>query len=366
MLRELTVVNFRNLERIRLSPGPRVNVVSGDNGAGKSSLLEAVDFLSRGRTFRTRLTRSLVRDGSSELTVSAALASGQRLGIRRRLSAGTEGPGRTERRLDGEPVSSQAEMAVALPVIVFHAGHLKPARSEARHWRNVLDWGVFHMKPVFRDAWRRYYRALQQRNRLLREGRLSSGPGGEPWTRQMAEQAMALDACRSDYAAALISMVEANASRQNAPVSVRYARGWPREKGNSGDDFKRFLEESAPGDRRVGYTRYGPHRAALRLLWDGAPASERASRGQQKSAVAMLMLAQIRLFVEACGQGCIVVVDDLAAEFDERRRRWLLGELAGTGQQVFVTTTDPFPPDGTPEAWMFHMKHGEISPGPQG
>lgn len=360
MLCELTVANFRNLKHIQLSPGPRVNIVSGGNGAGKSSLIEAMDFLSRGRTFRTRLSRPLIRDGNDELTVSAALDAGRHLGIRRQVNAGEA---KTSLRIDGENASSQAEMAAALPFIVFHAGHLKLVRSESQHWRNMLDWGVFHVKPLFRDAWRLYRRALRQRNLLLRESHGNrQGKGGDgtlaSWNRQMAEQAEILDSCRRDYAEALIATTEAMASAQNAPLGVRYSRGWPTEKG----DFLRLLEESDPGDRRVGYTRYGPHRAALRLLWDGEPASERASRGQQKSAAAMLMLAQIRLFVEASGRSCVVAVDDLAAEFDERHRHWLLGELESTGQQVFVTVIDPFPLGGAPEARVFHMKHGEISP----
>ncbi len=353
MLRELTVVNFRNIERIDFSPGSGINFIFGDNGAGKSSLLEAVDFLSRGRTFRTRLSRALIREGSGGLVVSATLEDGRRLGTRR--EAGEASPAnRGETRLDGEDVSTQAEMAAALPVAVFHAGAQRLAQSESRHWRNTLDWGVFHVKPAFRGAWQTYSRALRQRNALLRAS--SSSASLAQWGGQMAAQAATLDSNRRDYAEKLIASAGAAAAAQGVPLEIKYVRGWPE-----GSDLSQVLAEAEPGDRRIGYTRQGPHRATLRLSWDGAPATERASRGQQRSIAALLMLAQIRLFTELSGRRCVVMVDDLAAEFDEHRRRWLLEGLAQTGQQVFVTAADEaLKRSVADDVRMFHMKHGRL------
>ncbi len=350
MLREVAIVNFRNIERVDLSPAPGVNFIFGDNGAGKSSLLEAVDFLSRGRTFRTRLSRTLIREGNRELTVSAALEGGARLGSRRRVS----GPGvaRAEIRMGGREAASQADMAAALPVTVFHTGAQRQAQSEAGHWRNVLDWGVFHVKPAFRAAWRNYRGALRQRNTLLREP-LPNGALGQ-WNEQLAKQAQILDSARSDYTEKLIAEVEASAAAQGKPLRVAYFRGWPAE-----EDLGRLLDKAETDDRRVGYTRHGPHRATLRLSWERTPASERASRGEQKNIAALLMLAQVRLFTELTGRRCVVMVDDLAAEFDERRQNWLLEELERTGQQVFVTSAEASL--ATNEARVFRMEGGRLS-----
>ncbi len=363
VLHELTAVNFRSIESISLSPGPGINFVFGDNGAGKSSLLEAVDFLSRGRTFRTRLSRALIREGCNHLIISATLKDGRRLGAQRGRSgnpsdpegAGNPGEGYTGGRIDGQEISSQAEMAAALPVITFHADAQRHVQSEARHWRNRLDWGVFHVKHSFRDAWKEYRRALRQRNELLR----NPSPGGalKQWNRQMAERAETLDSDRSDYAGKLIAEVEAMATSLGFPLGIRYARGWA-----DGKAFLEVLDEAEAGDRQVGYTRQGPHRATLRLFWEGMPASERASQGQRKSIAALLLLAQVRLFTALSGRHCVVLVDDLAAEFDAHGRRWLLEGLEGTRQQIFVTATDQVPglvPRG--EAKMFHMEHGRFS-----
>ena len=353
MLQELTVVNFRNIENIRFQPHPQINFILGDNGAGKSSLLEAVDFLSRGRTFRTRLSRAIIREGSQQLSVSATLKLGLHLGARRKAATSTQKP-QTENRVNGQIASSQAKMASLLPLVVFHAGHLNSGRSETGHWRSVLDWGVFHVKPAFQDAWVSYRRATRQRNNLLKKPSRSQELA--PWNQKMIEQSEILDACRRNYAEKIIDQVQMTATRQNTPLSVEYIAGWPQKKGG----FKQVLEEAESGDRHVGYTRYGPHRATLRLLWDGFPASERASQGQQKGIAALFMLVQVRLFVELSGRNCVVMIDDWAAEFDKHRREWLFEELMQIDQQVFVTDTEMpvLSANLDKKAKVFHMKHG--------
>lgn len=358
MLDQLSVVGFRNIERADFSPGPQLNFILGDNGAGKSSLLEAVDFLSRGRTFRTRATRALLREGDQALMVSAVLESGRRLGVRR--TGGAEAA--AEIRIDGEAARTQSEMAAVLPVMVFHAGAAQQARSETRYWRGVLDWGVFHVKPAFREAWKTYQQALRQRNALLQRppGAVEQG-AIEQWNRQMAQQGEILDACRREYAEKLIAQIKTAAAEKGDPLDIRYFRGWPE-----GDDLEQALGADEPGDRRIGYTRRGPHRATLRLLWEGTRASERASRGQMKTLSAMVMLAQVRLFAESNRQGCVVMVDDLTSEFDEDHSRRLLEDLERSGQQIFVTATEMTPGmSGFDGARRFHIQRGKIEPTPE-
>ncbi len=357
MLHRLTVAGFRNIERAEISLGQKLNFIIGDNGAGKSSLLEAVDFLSRGRTFRTRVTRALLREGSQEMLVSAVLKDGRRLGVRRALST-ARASAESEMRIDGQAARTQAEMAAALPVVVFHAGTAGQAKSETRHWRSVLDWGVFHVKPAFRDAWRAYQHALRQRNALLQEAPSTAGNGTmAQWNQQMAQQGEILDECRREYSRRLIALVEAAATARGDPFDVAYFRGWPE-----GCDLERALDADEPGDRRVGYTRRGPHRATWRLFWGGERASERASRGQMKSVSTAIMLAQVQLFSESNERGCVVMVDDLTSEFDERHSRRLLENLERTGQQVFVTATEETPDiTGCAAARRFRIERGKVS-----
>ena len=356
MLRRLTAVNFRNIERIDIAPGSGINYFFGHNGAGKTSLFEAMDFLSRGRTFRSRLSRALIRENASGLAVSATLDVGTRLESKR---SGVL-PGQaavTTTRINGRVAASQVEVARELPLRILGSGTHRQVQSEAEYWRKALDWGVFHVKHSFSDAWRDYRRTLRQRNALLREvggaSRLSLGQ----WDSVIAKQAMLLDSARSEYAGLLMAEVETRASEQGIPLQLRYFRGW-----SAGEDIQKTLAEAEEGDRRAGYTRYGPHRATLRLLWDGKTAGERASLGQQKSAAALLMLAQVRIFARLTGRDCIVMVDDLASEFDECRVRWLIEELRRIRQQVFVTATaESLGVDLGDEAERFHMKHGGIT-----
>lgn len=357
MLRQLTVAGFRNIEHAELSPGQKLNFIIGDNGAGKSSLLEAVDFLSRGRTFRTRLTRALFRKGGQEMMISAVLEDGRRLGIRR-ISPANFTPSESEMRIDGQAVRAQAEMATALPVVIFHAGATGQTKSESRHWQGVLDWGAFHMEPAFRGAWRAYQQALRQRNALLtgRPNALTSSTL-EQWNRQMAQQGGMLDAFRREYSKRLIPLVETAAAAKGDPLEMTYFKGWAED-----CDLEQILDDDEPGDRQIGYTRRGPHRATWRLLWDGERASERASRGQLKDISTMITLGQVQLFSEFNQHGCIVMMDDLTSEFDEQHSRSLLESLERTGQQIFVTATEEI--SGMMDcrdAKLFRIERGKIS-----
>ncbi len=356
MLHQLTVSGFRNIERVELSPGQKLNFIIGDNGAGKSSLLEAVDFLSRGRTFRTRLTRPLFREGSREMIISAALRDGRRLGIRR-MSPAACVPAASETRIDGEAVRTQSEMAAALPVVVFHAGTTGQARSETRHWQGVLDWGVFHMEPSFRKAWQAYQHALRQRNALLLEQpRAPASRTMAQWNQRIVQQGGMLDTFRRKYSKRLVALVEAAATEKGDPLEMAYFRGWPE-----GRDLEQILEADESGDRRIGYTRRGPHRATWRLLWDGEQASERASRGQLKNISTIIMLAQVQLFSEFSQHGCVVMMDDLTSEFDEQHSQSLLEDLERTEQQVFVTATEKTSGMvGCRDAKLFRIEQGQI------
>ena len=352
MLHELTLLDFRNIQNIHFPPDSQINLIFGDNGAGKSSLLEAIDFLSRGRSFRTRLVRTLIREGCESLTVAAVLESGHRLGTRRIKDRNVI---RTESYLDSEAIPTQAQAAAALPVIVFHTNLAKQTQSDAKRWRSLLDWGVFHVKPAFSAAWKKYRHVLRQRNRLLLDRATHAALAA--WDQQLVEQSEILDTLRREYAGRLINEVSTATAEHAFPLDLDYVRGWDEQR-----DLGSVLAEAEADDRRVGYTRYGPHRATLRLFWERVPVSERASQGQQKMIAAHLVLAQVRLFAGLSKQRCVVLVDDLVAAFDERHCRWMLEELAKTGQQVFITATHDIKDfaAGT-TAKRFHMKHGELS-----
>ncbi|MGI9305581.1 MAG: DNA replication/repair protein RecF, partial [Gammaproteobacteria bacterium] len=329
-LANLRVQHLRIIAGAELSPSPRLNLVYGENATGKTSLLEAVDVLSRGRSFRTHLLSDLLSHGQPQLIVTATLAGEARriIGIERSKAG-------TRMRVQGRAAASIAELATELPVQVLHPDSHQLVGGAPALRRAYMDWGVFHSRSRYLDVWRRYSRALKQRNAMLKMG--SSGDSAA-WDGELAQTAAELDQQRRAYVERLEGLIKAYGERllATADIDVGYRRGWP-------DEFPlaQALADSAVQDRERGYTRHGPHRAELNIKLSGHAAMHTASRGQQKLLAAALRLAQARLFSEEANRVCTFLVDDLPSELDHGHRVALLSALADLDAQVFISAIDP-------------------------
>jgi DNA replication and repair protein RecF len=212
------------------------------------------------------------------------------------------------------------------------------------------------VEPRFLAAWRRYHRALKQRNALLRERRVA---GLEAWTPELAQTGAVIQTLRERYVDSLIPRVQDYVRDLRGPdnIILRYSPGW-----SSDGSLDRVLRERMVQDGRLGYTRHGPHRADLIISAGAQPAHHTLSRGQQKVLVIAMRLAQAALLRERSGRQCAFLVDDLAAELDRERRRTVMENLGRLEAQVFVTGTDqallPLPSDA--DAAVFHVEHGEV------
>jgi DNA replication and repair protein RecF len=228
--------------------------------------------------------------------------------------------------------------------------------------RRLLDWGVFHVEPGFLGHWRRYARALRQRNAQLREG----GPSGlnlSVWEREMAEAAGPIDRARAAYAAQLIGEVGALLAElgpQLPPVSLSFRPGWA-----SGEwGLEGVLAQERETDRRLGFTGSGPHRADMAVGVSGRRGARFLSRGQKRLVAIATALAQTRILLRHTSRSPVVLLDDLAAELDRDTQGTILDHLTGSGCQSFLTTTDPALADMAEadlDRW-FHVEHGEITP----
>lgn len=333
MLARLEIADFRNLAAVRLEAAAGLNLILGDNAAGKTSLLEAIYLLGRARSFRTTRPAELIRRGAAHWRLVARLGTDGRAGV---LGLQRDGAQFTA-RLDGAPLASLAELARVLPVLLLTPDSHRLLDDGPRPRRRFLDWGVFQRDAGFLGHWRRYQTALRQRNAALRQpAMLKSLPG---WEAELATAAAPLDAARAAFVAALAAaaLPELGALLGGEPMlSLEYRRGWP-----IGETLAETLAAAREADRRAGHTRHGAHRADFSVRIDQRPPGEALSRGQHKLLVAALVLAQAALYRETCGRPCVLLVDDLPAELDAAHRARFVARLAATGAQAFVTAIEP-------------------------
>lgn len=352
----LRVRDLRCLVEAELRPDPRLSLVTGANGAGKSSLVEAIHVLGYGRSFRGRIRDGLVRTGASALEIYAEWRDPQggshRAGLR-------HGGDRWEARLDGAPVPSLTELCARIAVVTFEPGSHDLIGGGAEHRRRYLDWGLFHVEPEFMPWWRRYQRALKQRNAALKAA--PSPAALAPWERELAEAGEVLTRLRHAYLQRLEPFVMAQGATYLAelgPASLDFRPGWKRAELPLAD----ALLLSRERDIATGHTSVGPHRADWRLGFAALPGGEALSRGQEKLAALACILGQAA-GVAAEGQGWpLVCLDDLASELDRRHQRQVLASVLESGAQVLLTGTQP--PEALAELDLsppvFHVEHGSV------
>ncbi len=351
-LSRLTLRDFRCFAALELDPAPRANLVLGDNASGKTSLLEAIFFLSRGRSFRTSKADNLARHGAEGFLLSAQVsdASGNvALGLARK-------GGVLEARVAGGPAKALAELTERLPVQLLDSSAHQLIEGGPRHRRQFLDWGVFHVEQSFLPAWRRYQRALKQRNTLLRQ----KAPEAllKTFEPELAFAGEFLDQHRRQYLAQLQPVALGWAERLlgKLDLNLRYLRGW-----GEGKTLEEALVANRPVEREQGVTRTGPHRAEMVIEIGGLPAQQQVSRGQQKVLAGALLLAQAAYLRQATGRHCLLLLDDLAAELDASHLGRFLELVRETEAQVFLSSVEKARLPAWEDARLFHVEHGKIT-----
>jgi DNA replication and repair protein RecF len=338
-LRRVQVTDFRCLQSADLELDSRFTLISGPNASGKTSVLEAIYVLGRGRSFRTRRLEHLIRHGAKQFTVFGEVDTPERripLGV----EGGTEG---VRARIAGARAPSLAELAQALPVQIIdpEVHHLIEEGPSRR--RRFLDWGVFHVEHSFVPHWQRYRQALQQRNAALKANQEPAVVAA--WDGDLLKFGNLLNEARARYVEGLAR--EAGPIARNllgGELTLQYRSGWSRDQ-----SFEEALQHSLTQDRLTGHTQVGPHRAELAIRLDGVAVKDRISRGQQKLVAASLLIAQLRLFPEDASVQPSLLLDDPAAELDDERLTGLIAEVASHSVQLVVTTLHrEFSAFGTP------------------
>lgn len=354
-IRQIKVSGVRNLQPLDITPHAGVNFIYGDNGCGKTSILEAIALMASGKSFRTSQIKHVLNHQSDRIEMFLEVDDEER-GLCTMDSLRLKN-GDTLLKLNGSVLTSQAEAAHWLPVQIIDPNTFKLLSGSPEERRQFIDWGVFHVEHTFMEQWKMFRKQLKQRNSVLKQKELEWLP---TWTAGFIESAEVIDQHRQDYLKRFKPEFERILHQLDDTIAVQlaYYRGWDKD-----TPLADILEKQQERDLVIGYTQAGPHRAELRIKVDKQPAAEILSRGQQKTVVAALKIAQGALFQQESQRSTIYLVDDLASELDEKHRFALCKLLEDLKCQVFITSIDK---DKLTDVWqpsaskMFHVEHGTL------
>jgi DNA replication and repair protein RecF len=354
ILGELTLRDLRCIEQAELSLHPGRNLVWGGNGSGKTSLLEGIFLLGRGRSFRTRNSERLVRHGQGRLVVFGRTENSgpDAGGFVHAVGVEVDRREGTRARIDAAAVGSLADLSRVFPVQVIDPEIHKLIEEGGRRRRRWLDWAVFHVEPQFADWWVRYGRAVRQRNAALRV----RGGGTKPWDVEVAALGERISEARRGVVEQMQPYWREVVAGLACPVGeLQYFRGWGAQ-----HSLAEALEASRARDELRGLTHMGPHRADVLIRVGGRLAREVLSRGQQKLMAVALTLAQLRLLREVSGTTPTLLLDDPSAELDAEHLGHFVRQIAPLGCQLVITSLHPETPAfGTPDR-VFHVEQGRV------
>ena len=349
-LRSFSCRDFRCLAEATLDPDPRYNLIHGPNASGKTSILEGIAYLGRGKSFRSAPADRLVRHGARQFLLSGRVAQGDR-----EVSLGV-GNGRSglEVSVAGDRSAGIAELAERLPLQIVDPEVHDLVAGGPEERRRYLDWIGFHVEPTFLSAWRRFRRALKQRNAALREAAPAAEMTG--WDREFIEAAQRIHETRLRCVALAEPVLQATAEQLlGSGIRFGYRQGWPADQ-----DLAEALSHSREGDLQFGSSRCGPQRADLRLSYDDRQARKLVSRGQQKLLACTLILAATEIVQRHLGRPLLLLLDDPAAELDRNSLSRLMTAVAALECQVIATALHPDPPLFPTAARRFHVEQGQL------
>ncbi|MFQ5547875.1 MAG: DNA replication/repair protein RecF [Woeseia sp.] len=352
-LKDFKASNFRCLRRVSLEADPQFNLIHGPNASGKTSMLEAIAYLGRGKSFRGARPQDLVRYGTAGFQLHGRADTGTRLAA---VGVRNSGAG-LEVRIDGDRETSAAALVEILPLQVVDPDIHNLVAGGPERRRRYLDWIAFHVKQGYSEWWRRLNRALRQRNAGLRHG--MSRVSIAVWDQEFLEAAAQVDEMRrSVLEHSRKTLEETGSALLDCTVGFEYRQGWAVEQG-----LEDSLAASWHRDLATGVTQVGPHRADLGLIYEERQARRFVSRGQQKLLASAMVLAATEAVQAVLERPLLLLLDDPAAELDQASLDRLMRGVFSLGCQVVATALVPEAVEFPGPPALFHVEHGKLRQG---
>lgn len=352
---------FRNYADLQLTPAPGLNVLTGDNAAGKTNVLEAVFLCALGRSHRTPRDAELIRSAQPAGSVRIVL---QTLGGTRAIECRLIQGERKKLILDGSPLARSGELLGCLNVVLFAPEDLELVKGSPAERRRFLDMEISQLKPAYYYALQRYAQALKQRNALLKEPSGDSLDMIELWDEQLSQLGAAITAARAQFAGRIAEIAHGlhlRLSGGRETLIVAYQPNAPdAPPGELAQALREQLAEHLERDLYRGSTSVGPHRDDVALVLDGQDVRAFGSQGQQRTVVLSLKLSELALLQQERGEAPVLLLDDVFSELDRSRQRTLLA--AAEGCQTFLTCThvEPLVHAGADEMQVYCVENGRI------
>jgi DNA replication and repair protein RecF len=350
-VRRLGINDLRNISEVSVDLHPGLNIFCGHNAQGKTSLLEAVGFVARGRSFRTESPRSVIRRGAGALHARAeAGENGRFSALEVRLR-----PGRREFWVDGRQVTP-SEYQGRLEVVVYSTDRLRVVRGPMRERRQFLDRSASALWPAYRADLRAFERVLAQRNAALQAG-ASELP---VWTERFVDLGARLRVRRAGYAARLSRALEDGFS----PAGERYeVHTRPPSAITDAEARDALADQLCLLRRREQVLRRslaGPQRDTVELLLNGREAAHEASSGQARSLLLALVLATLEVYREETGRNAVALLDDLDSELDQERTHALCSRVSSRAQALVTSAHPGWAESLRSQGQVFHVSDGKV------
>jgi len=375
-VRQLKLLNFRNLEKITLDVSARINIFLGRNGQGKSNLLEGLSYLSLGRSVRAAQDRELIRFGADHVHISVEAEDGR--GDSFRLEAAITRDGQKRIQADGHVVRRHAELVGRLPSVEFLPHEVELSKGAPDHRRRFLDHTLSICSAETLRHLVAYRRALAQKNRLLKQ-RYAPDEELAIWDAELVQHGVPVLQSR-ELVMPVLRELARDAYRSLAPDSGELALDLARsiDDGNEqaelidettsaeslSERFEAALQRNRDRERALRHALIGPHRDRMEMDLEGHALRRFGSQGEMRSAAIALKLAQIELLHRRTGERPIVFLDDIFSELDRRRAEALQDRLHRE-HQLFIATArldDVIGLADWPETRAWLIEDGRLSP----